>query len=90
MSAKQRRTRGVVPPVEIETFAWKEANVADQNTPSAEGQGAVLDAATGVVREKLDVTGGVAARRRALGPPVITNGRLCVETFTGVAIYGGQ
>ncbi|HET6429479.1 MAG TPA: hypothetical protein VFJ30_13775, partial [Phycisphaerae bacterium] len=54
----------------------------------------VVDLRTGKVAQKIDLRGGVAAakdenrRRQLIGQPVMTNGRLCVETSEGVTVYG--
>ena len=56
----------------------------------------VLTAAHGREVEQIDIRGAVGApttlmhRMRVLGPPVMTNGRLCVETGQGVTVYGGR
>lgn len=55
----------------------------------------VLEAETGDVKEKFDLLGQGGQvkdqqRRWGIGPPVMTNGRLMVETTEGVTVYGGQ
>ena len=56
----------------------------------------VINAASGKVLTKIDLVGkGEDAavrtkRQRMIGPPVITNGRMCVETCEGITVYGGQ
>jgi outer membrane protein assembly factor BamB/tetratricopeptide (TPR) repeat protein len=57
----------------------------------------VIDMETGKRAGKIDLMGRGGAfgqpqamRLQAIGPPVMTNGRLCVETMEGVVIYGGQ
>jgi len=57
----------------------------------------VLKAATGEIAERINLSdaAGVAvrnpaARWRVIGPPVMTNGRLCVETIAGVSFHGGK
>lgn len=56
----------------------------------------VLDVRTGKTLEKIDLVSGVqdvtarTKRQGMIGPPVMTNGRLCVETCEGITVYGGQ
>jgi outer membrane protein assembly factor BamB len=55
----------------------------------------VLDGQTGDVKEKFDLMGQANVtkdqlRRGLIGQPVMTNGRLLVETTEGVSVYGGQ
>ncbi len=53
----------------------------------------VLDTSNGAVRQRIDIKGNSAGRNtrgRKLGSPVMTNGRLVVETAGGLEIYGGQ
>ncbi len=56
----------------------------------------VLDATSGKILEKIDLVGKVAnasarkKRQYLIGPPVVTNGRMCVETCEGITVYGGQ
>jgi len=56
----------------------------------------VINALTGKVLQKVDMVGkGEDAavrqkRQRMIGPPVITNGRMCVETCEGMTVYGAQ
>jgi len=59
-------------------------------------QALVINAMSGKVLEKIDLVGKVedpkvrTKRQRMIGPPVITNGRMCVETCEGIIIYGSQ
>ena len=55
----------------------------------------VLVLADGRQAEKLDLIGketdqAVLRLRARLGPPVMTNGHLCVETVKGVTVYSGR
>jgi len=57
----------------------------------------VVDTVTGQVRHRFELVergvAGAAAqyrRLRVIGPPVMTNGRLCVEDYQGLTVYGGQ
>ena len=55
----------------------------------------VLASADGGQVEKLDLIGketnqAVLRQRARLGPPVMTNGRLCVEALRGVVVYTGR
>jgi hypothetical protein len=56
----------------------------------------VVDAETGKISQKFDMRGGAAGvkdearRRQAIGQPVMTDGRLCVENVEGVTVYGKQ
>jgi len=56
----------------------------------------VIEARTGKVLEKVDMVGKAddaavrTKRQRMIGPPVVTNGRMCVETCEGITVYGGQ
>ena len=56
----------------------------------------VLNAEAGKTLEKIDLAGAgqdAAARvkrQRMIGPPVVTNGRMCAETCEGITVYGGQ
>ena len=56
----------------------------------------VVDSRTGQVKQKIDLQGkGAGAqkesrRRQGIGQPVMTNGRLCVETSEGVTVYGDK
>ena len=56
----------------------------------------VLNAAEGRTLEKIDLAGAgqdVALRtkrQRMIGPPVVTNGRMCVETCEGITVYGSR
>ena len=56
----------------------------------------VLDATSGKTLEKINLAGKVAGasartkRQGLIGPPVVTNGRMCVETCEGITVYGGQ
>jgi outer membrane protein assembly factor BamB len=60
------------------------------------GMSVVLDADSGRQKARFEPTVGrpVAAavrnQLRRLGPPVMTNGWLCVETLEGVTIHGGE
>ena len=54
----------------------------------------VVDSETGKIVQKIDMLGKAGAdnseryRRTSIGQPVMTNGRLCMETSEGVSIYG--
>jgi tetratricopeptide (TPR) repeat protein len=53
----------------------------------------VVDAQTGKSVQQIDLRGRAAVqdenrRRQGTGPPVMTNGRLCVESSEGVTVYG--
>ena len=57
----------------------------------------VIDMQTGKRAGKIDLMGKVQNFERQqqlrlwmMGPPVMTNGKLCVETMEGMVIYGGQ
>jgi len=55
----------------------------------------ILDAVKGTVVQKITLRQNPADRagrnrQYVLGPAVMTNGRLCVETYNGLAIFGGQ
>jgi len=56
----------------------------------------VLDASSGKTLETINLVGKVGdaaartKRQRMIGPPVVTNGRMCVETCEGITVYGGQ
>jgi hypothetical protein len=53
----------------------------------------VVEADSGAVAQKVPLHGAGAGpnenrRRQAIGPAVLTNGHLCVETSQGVTVYG--
>jgi outer membrane protein assembly factor BamB/tetratricopeptide (TPR) repeat protein len=56
----------------------------------------IIDAANGKTLRKIDLTGLGAdpkarlLRQRIIAPPIVTNGRLCVETCDGIEVYEGQ
>jgi len=52
----------------------------------------VLEAGTGKLVSRIDLLGrgGNTSRLRVIGPPVMTNGRLCVEDSLGLTVYGGR
>jgi len=63
--------------------------------PDTPGYTYVVDSESGKVIEKLSVAGRNLpesktdrTRLMSIGPPVITNGKLCVESLEGVSVYG--
>ena len=51
----------------------------------------VVSGEKGTVVRQIDLGGvGGNARLRMIGPPVMTNGRICVEDSDGLTVYGGQ
>lgn len=84
----QRYTSYLMPLVMGQDHVVVAAKSFSSGMPS---QAKILDRAEGKMVGRIDLrAGGGTARLRAIGPPVMTNGRLCVEDSKGLTVYGGR